>query len=285
MSRGIRQGRIVLWGIVLSVVLYLVVTTVFPDDVYRLLGRPVAALVAYWLFVHYFERRRCSELGGGLLGVLWFDLGAQAGMVLASVPVIIWWLAGLYLPGSIPSWDLFSLTLVAFLGLGTTAVLEEVVCRGLLLRLLELKLGSWAALVISSLLFAVYHLPAGHETLADVADLALVGVSLGTAFLLTRRLWMPIALHGFFSLTLAAFSGSTGVMPLFNGHIVGSGYWTYQAGKWIIIYSADVVLAVTLIVIAWRRGAFVSSDVARQRELSARGMTPSQAETAVAAVE
>lgn len=284
MSRELRRGRTVLWGISLAFVLYLVAWSL-PDDIYALLGGPLAGFLCYWLFVRFYERRACRELGGGLRSLLWFDVGAQAGIAAALTPVLVWWLAGLYMPGNIASWHMFSLTLVAFFCIGTSAVLQEVAFRGLLLRCLEMKLGSWWALLASSVLFALAHLANSGESLASLGDFAIIGLALGAALLLSGRLWMPIALHGLYNLTIGAVFGDTNIMPLLTGTFVGGRYWTYQAGKWIIIFAVDGVLAAILMAIAWRRGAFVSANVAWQRELAPSGKALRRAEAAIAAAE
>jgi hypothetical protein len=65
----------------------------------------------------------------------------------------------------------------------------------MLQRIPERSLGSWGALVLSSVLFALAHLPNEHVTALAVANTALAGLMFGAAFLATRRLWLAIGMH------------------------------------------------------------------------------------------
>jgi len=76
------------------------------------------------------------------------------------------------------------------------AFTEEVLFRGVLLRVLDAWLGSWAALAVSSLLFGLVHLTNPGATLITALGLVIeAGVLLGAAYLLTRRLWLAIGIH------------------------------------------------------------------------------------------
>lgn len=80
-------------------------------------------------------------------------------------------------------------------GLGP-AVMEEIFFRGVLLRILDDWIGSWGALAIVSVVFALVHSfssPAGP--VAAVFILVSASLVINMAWFLTRRLWLPIALH------------------------------------------------------------------------------------------
>lgn len=80
-------------------------------------------------------------------------------------------------------------------GLGP-AVMEEIFFRGILLRVLDDWIGSWGALVVVSVLFALVHSfssPAGP--VAALFILVSASLVINMAWFLTRRLWLPIALH------------------------------------------------------------------------------------------
>ncbi len=73
---------------------------------------------------------------------------------------------------------------------------EELITRGLIFRLLEQWLGSWAALAISAGLFGAAHLANPNATLLAGTAIALeAGIMLGALYMLTRRLWAAIGLH------------------------------------------------------------------------------------------
>ena len=82
------------------------------------------------------------------------------------------------------------------------AVSEELLFRGILFRWLEQFGGSWAALLLTSAFFGIAHL--GNPNASPVAAFAIAieaGVLLGGVYMLTRSLWMPMALHGAWNFT------------------------------------------------------------------------------------
>lgn len=72
---------------------------------------------------------------------------------------------------------------------GVAAVSEELLFRGVILRITEESVGTVAALLFSSLLFAVVH------ERSQFVETLLAGLALGACFLVTRRLWLPIGGH------------------------------------------------------------------------------------------
>jgi membrane protease YdiL (CAAX protease family) len=78
----------------------------------------------------------------------------------------------------------------------TVAVTEEVLYRGIVFRLIAGRFGPVLALIVSALLFGATHLVNPGATLWGALAVALeAGLMLAAAFLLTRSLWLPIALH------------------------------------------------------------------------------------------
>lgn len=91
----------------------------------------------------------------------------------------------------------------------SSSVFEELLFRGVLLGSVEAWLGSWVALVVSSLVFGLTHLMNPAGTLQGALFIAVeAGVLLGAAYLLTRRLWLSIGFHMAWNYTQSAiFSG------------------------------------------------------------------------------
>jgi len=76
------------------------------------------------------------------------------------------------------------------------AVAEEVMFRGLLLRLVEKRTGTWVALLVSSVLFGAMHITNPDASVLGLVMIALTGgAMLGAAYIATRTLWAPIGLH------------------------------------------------------------------------------------------
>jgi len=154
----------------------------------------LAAIVlgAYWSYVRLVERRAVAELShprmlaelgaGVLLGALLF--GATVGLLAAL---------GVYQVTGSNGWAAMLVTVPGFI-LG--GVLEEVVMRGVVFRILERSLGSWIALAISAAIFGLLHLFNPGATLLNAGAVMLeAGVMLAAAYMLTRRLWFCIGIH------------------------------------------------------------------------------------------
>jgi hypothetical protein len=105
-------------------------------------------------------------------------------------------------------------------------VFEETVCRGVLFRVLEQSLGSYWALLISSVLFGAAHLFNPNASLLAAAQVALeAGLLLGAAFMLTRRLWLAIGIHAGWNFAEGGIFGTvesgTSVHGLLHGTLAG----------------------------------------------------------------
>ena len=75
-------------------------------------------------------------------------------------------------------------------------ILEEIFFRGILFRWIEEFGGSWAALIVTGILFGGAHILNPNATWFSSFAIALeAGLLLGGAYMLTRNLWMPIGLH------------------------------------------------------------------------------------------
>ena len=82
------------------------------------------------------------------------------------------------------------------------AIGEETVFRGYLLTGLNTVWGKWRALLVMTIIFGLFHLPAYVEngmqsvtlTLAIVLA-SLFGLLFGLVYLRTRSLWLPVSLH------------------------------------------------------------------------------------------
>lgn len=77
-----------------------------------------------------------------------------------------------------------------------SGVMEELIFRAVVYRLVQEWLGTWIALLISALLFGAVHLTNPNASL--VAGLAIAieaGLLLALAYQVTGRVWVPIGLH------------------------------------------------------------------------------------------
>lgn len=150
----------------------------------------------YCWYVRKIEARALTELSlAGAGRELGSGLGLGSLLVLACTLVLL--AAGAY-----------SITSSALTGSAAPGVLlkpipeqvmvaffEEILFRAVVFRLLEKSWGSWTALIGSTLLFVLAHLPNEHVSALALAATAAAGLALAGAWLLTRRLWLAVGLH------------------------------------------------------------------------------------------
>jgi hypothetical protein len=102
----------------------------------------------------------------------------------------------------------------------TVGIIEEMLMRGILYRIVQESLGSWIALAASGLVFGAMHLINDNITVLAIANLVAAGVFLASAYLLTGRLWLAAGLHaawnfvqdGIFSLAVSGHEVKAGLL-------------------------------------------------------------------------
>jgi membrane protease YdiL (CAAX protease family) len=78
----------------------------------------------------------------------------------------------------------------------TVAIFEEILIRGIIFRIMEERLGSYVSLLISAIIFGALHLLNPNSTLISGLSVGIeAGLLLGSAYIYTRNLWFPIAIH------------------------------------------------------------------------------------------
>ncbi|SEG76773.1 hypothetical protein SAMN04489712_111205 [Thermomonospora echinospora] len=156
---------------------------------------------------------------------------------------------------------------VALLGfMAAAAVTEEVMFRGVLLRIIEERIGSWMALALTGLVFGLMHLPNPNATLWSSLAIAIeAGGMLAAAYIATRNLWVPIGLHFAWNFAGAgifgtAVSGKDAPEGLIEG--VTSGPVLLSGGEFgpeasLYAVGAGAVLTIVFMWLARRRGTIV----------------------------
>jgi membrane protease YdiL (CAAX protease family) len=153
----------------------------------------VGALCGYvWLSKTVELRPSVPELAPA---TRWPGVGRGAAIgsaAFVAVMALIWVFGGV----QAMSWGSVGGFLVSLGAFASVAVNEELLFRGVVFRVLEERVGTWLALVVSSLLFGLIHLVNGGATLEGTLAIALQGgVMMASAYIATRSLWVPIALH------------------------------------------------------------------------------------------
>ena len=155
--------------------------------------RAIPGLVAYLLLVRLVERRRPAELALRRLAPHALA-GIAAGTVLFSAVVGALWLLGSY---HVTGFNAQAAWLPALLMAGLGAGIgEEIMFRGVLFRIVEEGLGTWAALVVSALFFGAVHISNPGATLWSSAAIAIeAGLLFGMLYHVTRSLPLCMGVH------------------------------------------------------------------------------------------
>lgn len=189
--------------------LILVPFLAFNKDINHLIIAVITAvmvLLAYVYLYRFYENRKVIEVNGK--GVFKSLLsGILLGGLLQSLTIFIMYLNGYF---SIVSINSLIFILPALTMAFSSAITEEVLFRGILFRLVEEKLGSYLALLISGLIFGLMHYSNPNSSLDAALGLAIqAGLLLGAAYIYSRNLWFPIAVHFAWNFTQSGIFGAS----------------------------------------------------------------------------
>lgn len=138
--------------------------------------------------------------------------------------------------GDTPSWVIFLHVAL------TPAICEEVMFRGLILRVFDKKMGTTAAIIVSGLLFGFYHV-----RLTQVLVLSLIGMLLAWITIKSDSLWPAIILHatnnGLLSLAPRLFPDFT-AKYLDTETVMLPPFW---------LLALSLVLSLSMAYILWRK--------------------------------
>lgn len=166
----------------------------------RFMARVLSVLVAlavYVLLVRYVEKRSATELSMSA-APRELALGLLLGMLMFSAVMAILAGSGLYdvsFRGFEPAWKPAGSAIEA-------GIVEELLVRGIILRLLWRAFGPAVAFTGSAILFGAGHFPnSGASIFAAVCIAIEAGVMLGAFYALTGRLWVSIGVHAAWNFT------------------------------------------------------------------------------------
>lgn len=150
-------------------------------------------LIAYALYVKYFEKRRALEISSKRF-INEFGKGFIISMVLVGLTVAFLAVDGSYM---IAGWNPDRRVVIdLFIKFMMGALLEELIFRLIIFKLTEELLGTWIALGTQALLFGFAHMANENATLFTAFSVIVVGGILYTAaFIYTRRIWLALGLH------------------------------------------------------------------------------------------
>jgi membrane protease YdiL (CAAX protease family) len=218
-------------------------------------------LVAYRAYVRFLEKRNVAELSGSR-AIPEIGTGLALGALFFCATIGILAAQGVYQVTGSNGWQAMVAGVPGFILFG---VLEEVVMRGIVFRIVEQALGSWIALGISAVIFGALHLLNPGATLLNAGAIIVEGgVLMAAAYMLTRRLWLCIGIHiawnftqgGIFSVAVSG-GASKGLL---QSRMVGPDWLTggsFGAEASVAAWAVCVAAGITLLVLAVKRGRIV----------------------------
>lgn len=217
-------------------------------------------VLAYWLLVRSIEQRRMDELAPRR-AVPHLLLGLAGGAVVFSLIVAVLYALGAYVVDGV-NHDVDWLGPVLMLGVGA-GVGEEIISRGVLFRIVEEGLGTWAALLLSAAVFGGLHAWNPNATAWSAIAIAIeAGLLFGLLFHVTRSLWVCMGAHAAWNVAQGPVYGipvsGFEQRGLLASHMRGPGWFTGGAfGAEASIVALCICLAVTFVclAVAVRRGS------------------------------
>lgn len=235
----------------------------------QMFGRIVPALAAYLVVTRLVERRPPTELLSRT-SLQRATVGFVIGATLFSAIVGLLWLLGAYhVVGFNPNANWVTALMMTGIGAG---IGEEIMFRGVLFRIVEEGLGSWAALLISALAFGAMHAGNPGATAWSSAAIAIeAGLLFGLLYMVTRSLPVCMGLHAAWNF----FQGTVYGIPVSglkaDGWLVSTrtgADWltggTFGAEASVVALATCVVASCLLLTVALRRDTIVAPSWRRR---------------------
>ena len=231
-------------------------------SVQHIVALAIAGFAVYGAYAYFIEQRPVSELAlpgmGRELG-----LGLLIGAGLYATCELILMALGFYRITGLNSWRFMIPAIAMALSAG---VFEEFLFRGVLFRSVETWFGSWAALVVSSLVFGLAHLINPEAALKGALFIAVeAGILLAAAYMLTRRLWLSMGFHVAWNYTQSAIfssivSGNEAAQGLIRSTVNGPDFLTggnFGVESSVLSLILCTSTGIVMVVMAVKRGKIV----------------------------
>jgi len=261
-------ARVVLLGFILVMFMSLntdVMTSYAGEPVkavLHIIALAIAGFAVYLGYAYFFEKRAPSELAlPGMGRQLGFGLLIGAGLYATCELILI--ALGIYRVVGLNPLDYMVPAIAMAL---SSSVYEELLFRGVLFGAVEQWFGSWAALVVSSLVFGLTHLLNPQGTIEGALFIAVeAGTLLAAAYMLTRRLWLSIGFHLAWNYTQSAIfssivSGNDAQQGLIKSTVDGPDWLTggsFGVESSVLALLLCTTTGVVMLVMAVKRGRIV----------------------------
>jgi membrane protease YdiL (CAAX protease family) len=243
-------------------------------SVQHIVALAIAGFAVYLGYGYFIEQRPVSELALPGMGRE-FGIGVLIGVGLYTVCELFLMALGIYrIDGLNPLRFMVPAIAMAL----SSGIYEELLFRGVVYRSVETWFGSWAALVVSSLVFGLTHLINPQSTIEGALFIAVeAGILLAAAYMLTRRLWLSIGFHVSWNYTQSAVfagvvSGNEAAPGLIRSTIKGPDLLTggnFGVESSVLALILCTTTGLVMLVMAARRGRVLPPIWKRPPEASA----------------
>ena len=190
LARMLAASLVIFLALALS---FAVTETLLPKNMSVAWPNAVAALacaLGYLVYAKWVERRTVTELGGSGALIEWAG-GAALGVLLGLLTLAPLWGMSVYrVEGLGDSFPLIKQIPEMLL----VSVMEEILMRGVVFRIAQQAWGTRRALLLTTLLFVVAHLP-GEISPVGMLVTAAASLAFTAAYQLSGRLWLPMGMH------------------------------------------------------------------------------------------
>ncbi len=195
--------------------------------IYAIMGAGIFLLT--WLMRKFVDRKSLESLG-----FKWQGFSDEASLGFFSATAMLG--AGSLVLVGLGYLTFLSITfnppafLIELLIMIIVAFVEEVLFRGYLLNNLMQSMNKWVALLISAVLFALFHYSNPDINVIAIVNIFLAGIFFGLNYIYTKNLWFSIFFHfawNFFQGPVLGFDVSgLKMQSLFQQLITGPTLWT-----------------------------------------------------------